>query len=223
MRDCFELEELGPTELRGRSRPVDRFRVVSEIDRHTRPADGPLLGRDAELASVRAALERLAEGIGVIVSVTGEPGIGKSRLMADAVEPLRDRLRLLVGRSLSYTQGFSYWPIRDLLRDWLGVSATASEARVRFDLKAALHELYGAGGDERYPFLANLLGLQESDRRAAAELRELSRDSLHRRSLEVVAELLQRLAAGRARCWSCSRTCTGPTSPPCRPSRACSS
>ena len=132
-----------------------------------------------------------------IVSVTGEPGIGKSRLVADAVEPLRDRLRLLVGRSLSYTQGFSYWPIRDLLRDWLGVSATASEARVRFDLKAALHEVYGAGGDERYPFLANLLGLLESDRRAAADLRELSRDSLHRRSLEVVAELLQRLAADR--------------------------
>ena len=197
VRDCFELEELGATELRGRSRPVDRFRVVSERDRHSRPAEGPLLGRDAELASVRTALERTAEGIGVIVSVTGEPGIGKSRLVADAVEPLRDRLRLLVGRSLSYTQAFSYWPIRDLLRDWLGVSATASEARVRFDLKAALHEVYGAGGDERYPFLANLLGLLESDRRAAADLRELSRDSLHRRSLEVVAELLQRLAADR--------------------------
>jgi ABC-type transport system substrate-binding protein/class 3 adenylate cyclase len=197
VRDCFELEELGPTELRGRSRPVDRFRVVSERDRHPRPADGPLVGRDAELATVRAAVERLAEGIGVVVSVTGEPGIGKTRLMAEAVEPVRDRLRPLVGRSLSYTQGFSYWPIRDLLRDWLGASATSSEARVRFDLKAALHELYGPEGDERYPFLANLLGLQESDRRAAADLRELSRDSLHRRSLEVVADLLQRLAAER--------------------------
>jgi ABC-type transport system substrate-binding protein/class 3 adenylate cyclase len=197
VRDAFELEELGPAELRGRSRPVDRFRVVSERDRHSRPADGPLLGRDTELATVRAALERLAEGIGVIVSVTGEPGIGKSRLVAEAVEPLRDRLRVLVGRSLSYTQGFSYWPIRDLLRDWLGVSAAASEARVRFDLKAALHELYGAGGDDRYPFLANLLGLHDSDRRAAAELRELSRESLHRRSLDVVSELLRRLAAGR--------------------------
>ena len=161
------------------------------------PPTGRCSGATAELASVRAALERVAEGIGVIVSVTGEPGIGKSRLVADAVEPLRDRLRMLVGRSLSYPQAFSYWPIRDLLRDWLGVSATASEARVRFDLKAALHELYGAGGDERYPFLANLLGLLESDRRAAADLHELSRDSLHRRSLEVVAELLQRLAASR--------------------------
>ncbi len=197
VRDCFELEDLGPTELRGRSGPVDRFRVVSERDRHSRPADGPLVGRDSELATVTAALERLADGIGVIVSITGEPGIGKSRLASEAATPLRGRLRLLVGRSLSYTQGFSYWPIRDLLRDWLGVSATTGDARIRFDLKAALHELYGAGGDERYPFLANLLGLSEGDRLAAAELRELSREVLHRRSLEVVAELLRSLAAER--------------------------
>jgi ABC-type transport system substrate-binding protein/class 3 adenylate cyclase len=197
VRDCFELEDLGPTELRGKSRAVDRFRVVSERDRHSRPADGPLIGRDSELATVSAALERLADGIGTIVSITGEPGIGKTRLAAEAVTPHRGRLRLLVGRSLSYTQAFSYWPIRDLLRDWLGASATTSEARVRFDLKAALHELYGAAGDERYPFLANLLGLSEGDRLAASELRELSREALHRRSLDVVAELLRRIAEER--------------------------
>jgi ABC-type transport system substrate-binding protein/class 3 adenylate cyclase len=196
VRECFELEDLGPTELRGRARPVDRYRVVSERDRGARPADGPLIGRGSELAEVQGAVERLGDGIGVIVSVTGEPGIGKSRLAAEAVDPFRDRLKVLVGRSLSYTQGFSYWPIRDLLRDWLGASATTSDARVRFDLKAALHELYGPG-DDRYPFLANLLGLQESDPLAAADLRELSHDALHRRSLEVVGDLLRRLAAER--------------------------
>jgi ABC-type transport system substrate-binding protein/class 3 adenylate cyclase len=197
VRDCFELEELGATELRGRNRPVDLYRVVSERDRHARPADSPLVGREAELALVGDAFERTVDGIGVIVSVTGEPGIGKSRLVADAVAPVRDRVRLLVGRSLSYSQGFSYWPIRDLLRDWLGASATTGEARVRLDLKAALHELFGTGGDERYPFLANLLGLQEPDPRAVEELHELSRDALHRRSLEVVSELVQRLSQDR--------------------------
>ncbi len=196
VRDCFELEDLGPTELRGRANPVDRYRVVSERERTERPADGPLVGRDGELAALRDAVERLADGIGVIASLTGEPGIGKSRLMAEAVSPFRDRVRMVVGRSLSYTQGFSYWPIRDLLRDWLGASATTSEARVRFDLKATLHELYGPG-DDRYPFLANLLGLQETDRRAAADLRELSHDALHRRSLEVVSDLVRRLSEDR--------------------------
>jgi len=196
VRDCFELEELGATELRGRNRPVDLYRVVSERDRHARPADSPLVGRDAELAIVGDAFERTVDGIGVIVSVTGEPGIGKSRLVADAVAPVRDRMRLLVGRSLSYSQGFSYWPIRDLLRDWLGASPASGEARVRLDLKAALHELFGPD-DDRYPFLANLLGLHEADPRAAEELHELSPDALHRRSLEVVAELVQRLARDR--------------------------
>ena len=223
VRDCFELEDLGPTELRGRSRPVDRFRVVSERDRHPPPrrraAARPRRGaRDA----CAPPLERLAEGIGVIVSVTGEPGIGKSRLVAEAVEPVRDRLRLLVGRSLSYTQGFSYWPIRDLLRDWLGASATSSEARVRFDLKAALHELYGAGGDERYPFLANLLGLQESDRRAAGRRCASSRAT---RCTGAASRSWPSCCSGwppSGRCWSCSRICTGPTSSRCRPSRACS-
>src|SRR5205085_1847228 len=83
-----------------------------------------------------------------------------------------------VGRSLSYTQGFSYWPVSDMLRDWLCVSATTSEARVRLDLKAALHELFGPGEDP-YPFLAGLLGLQV-DPRAAAQVNELSRDARHR-------------------------------------------
>jgi ABC-type transport system substrate-binding protein len=170
--------------------------VVCERDRHGRPAEVPLIGRDAELEAVRGAFERVADGIGAIVSVTGEPGIGKSRLVGDAVEPERDRLRLLVGRGLSYTQGFAYWPVRDLLRDWLGASATTPEARVRLDLKAAVHELFGPD-DDRYPFLANLLGLQEPDPHAAAELRELSREALHRRSLEVFADLLRRLAARR--------------------------
>ena len=87
VRDCFELEELGATELRGREAPVDRFRVVGEREFSLRRPEQPLVGRDAELAVVRAAFERLADGIGVIVSVTGEPGIGKSRLVAEAVEP----------------------------------------------------------------------------------------------------------------------------------------
>ena len=198
VRDCFELEELGATELRGRNRPVDLYRVV-ERARSARPAGRQPPGRAAMPSSPSsvAAFERTVDGIGVIVSVTGEPGIGKSRLVADAVAPVRDRVRLLVGRSFSYSQGFSYWPIRDLLRDWLGASATTGEARVRLDLKAALHELFGPGGDERYPFLANLLGLQEPDPRAVEELHELSRDALHRRSLEVVSELVQRLSQDR--------------------------
>ena len=54
VRDCFELEELGTTELRGRNRPVDLYRVVSERDRHARPADSPLVGPRRRARTCRA-------------------------------------------------------------------------------------------------------------------------------------------------------------------------
>ncbi|MDX6548832.1 MAG: hypothetical protein QOG33_2382, partial [Gaiellales bacterium] len=194
VRDCFELEELGETQLRGREAPIDRFRVVGEREFSLRRPEQPLVGRDAELAVVREALERLADGIGGIVSVTGEPGIGKSRLVSEAGQPLRDKLRVLVGRGLSYTDSFPYWPVRELLRDWLGAGALASEARVRLDLKTALHGVFG-DDPEPYPFLAGMLGLRPDAE--AAGLREFSGEAISRRSGEVVAELLRQLARER--------------------------
>ncbi len=195
VREHFELEELGETRLRGREEPVGWYRVVGERDHvRARPSE-PLVGRDRELSDVSDALDRVADGIGAIVSVTGEPGIGKSRLVADAADGVRDRVRILEGRGLSYTSMFAYWPIRELLRDWLGAGPTAAEARVRLDLKTALHGLFGEGGDQ-YAFLAGLLGLQR-DAEMGAMTGEFSRDAVHRRSMEVVAELVCRLARDR--------------------------
>ena len=54
------------------------------------------------------ALEGLGEGRGVIVSVSGEPGIGKSRLVAEMQLHMRDRVRFVEGRSVSYAEAFPY-------------------------------------------------------------------------------------------------------------------
>ena len=195
VRGAFELEALGARELRGRAGPVDLFRVVGEIEPGPPPAGATLVGRNAELAAVRGALQQLVDGLGAIVSITGEPGIGKSRLLAEALGPVRDRLRVLEGRGLSYTEAFPYWPLRELLRDWLGAGVTTTEARVRLDLKAALRGLFD-DADEVYPFLATMLGLTP-DPESSQRLREFSRDAAHRRSVEVVAELMRGLARER--------------------------
>src|ERR671934_256324 len=195
VRGAFELEALGARELRGRAGPVDLFRVVGEIEPGPPPAGATLVGRNVELAAVRGALQQLVDGLGAIVSITGEPGIGKSRLLAEALGPVRDRLRVLEGRGLSYTEAFPYWPLRELLRDWLGAGVTTTEARVRLDLKAALRGLFD-DADEVYPFLATMLGLTP-DPESSQRLREFSRDAAHRRSVEVVAELMRGLARER--------------------------
>jgi class 3 adenylate cyclase len=74
VRSAFELEELGPTTVRGRSEPIDRYRVLRETESGRTAQEGALVGRDSELALVRDALGRLGDGIGAIVAVTGGPG-----------------------------------------------------------------------------------------------------------------------------------------------------
>ena len=84
-----------------------------------------MVGRDFELTVLERTMDALVEGRGAIVSVTGEPGIGKSRPGGGV--RYRDRIRFIEGRGVSYAHTFPYWPIRDLLREWLGVGASTSK------------------------------------------------------------------------------------------------
>ncbi|MDQ3670307.1 MAG: AAA family ATPase, partial [Actinomycetota bacterium] len=133
---CFELEELGGQDLEGKAAPVATFRVTGTREAHRLRAEGPLVGREFELTVVERAMDGLRDGRGVIVSVMGEAGIGKTRLVAEVRERYAGEIRFVEGRAVSYAQSFPYWPIRDLLREWLGVGASTPETRVRLDLKA---------------------------------------------------------------------------------------
>jgi ABC-type transport system substrate-binding protein/class 3 adenylate cyclase len=196
---CFALEPLGEQDLRGFADPLETFRVVGVLDRTPGPAPFPLVGRDFELSVLDRTLEGLVEGRGAIVSILGEPGIGKSRLVAEVRARYGDRMRFLEGRAVSYARTIPYWPIRELMREWLGLGATAPEARVRLELKAELAGLFGPDADAAYPVLATLLGITlETD--AAERIRELSREALRRQTFEVFHELLGRLAADASIC-----------------------
>jgi hypothetical protein len=150
---CFELEELGERELKGKQAPVASYRVTGVREQESAPPKTPLIGREFELTVLEHTMDALVEGRGAIVSVTGEPGIGKTRLVQEVRSRYRDRIRFIEGRGVSYAQNFPYWPIRDLLREWLGVGATTPEARVRLELKAELAHLFSAeDAEEAYPF-----------------------------------------------------------------------
>ena len=144
--------------MRGIERPLRVARVTGARGPAQVRAIVPLVGRSAELAVLDDACQAIADGSGAIVSITGESGIGKSRLVVEARRRYGDRIRFLEGRAGSYAESFPYWPVRDLLRDWLGIAADAPEARVRLELKAALGGL-GEGAEFAYPFLARLLAL----------------------------------------------------------------
>src|SRR3954449_1587025 len=155
-----------------------------------------LVGRARELEVGMHALERLRSGADGILTVSGEPGIGKSRLLAElrsAAE--RDGVRWLEGRCVSYGESLPYWPFRDLLRgEWIGAGADEPELRVRVGLRRRLDQLFGPTAGELYPYLGTLLDL-ELERDAAARTAQLSPEALQWRTFEVMQTLFERLAA----------------------------
>jgi len=196
---CFALEELGEQELRGKVAPVETFRVVGVLENAPAHPTRPLVGRDFELTVLERTMDALLEGRGAIGAIMGEPGIGKTRLVAEIRRKYEGRIQFAEGRGVSYAQTFPYWPVRDLLREWLGLGATVPEARVRLELKAELAALFGDEAQDVYPFIASMMGLT-LEPEATERLRELNRESAQHQTFEIFSELVSRLAAETPLC-----------------------
>jgi len=198
----FAWGEPRELELKGKRRPVAGWpvggvRSGARRGRGSLGVDAPLVGRAHEVDAGRGALDALRAGRGGVLVVSGDAGIGKSRLLVELralAEAPGAGVRWLEGRCVSYGESLPYWPFRDLLRgDWIGAGADEAELRVRVGLRRRLDQLFGAEAGELYPYLGSLLGL-ELERDAAARTEELSPEALQWRTFEVVGQLFARLA-----------------------------
>ena len=84
----FEFQDLGGIEVKGKIEPVQAYRALRPKTepgslRGIEGLDAPLVGRKAEMDALQGAIEELQQGRGQIVSVMGEAGLGKSRLIAE--------------------------------------------------------------------------------------------------------------------------------------------
>lgn len=117
----FDFESVGELTLKGKLKPVEGHRLVGRRRAGT-TTERPLVGRAAELAVVDEVLDAVESGRGVLLSVSGEPGNGKSRLLAEARTRATGRgIRWLPARCLSYGSALPYWPFADLLRQALAL------------------------------------------------------------------------------------------------------
>jgi DNA-binding SARP family transcriptional activator len=100
------------------------FRLLDlALDAPQRPLrlDVPLIGRHRELAELRDLFARaVEEQRAQLVTVVGEPGIGKSRLAHELGELLVDEALVLRGRCLAYGEGMTYWPLREIVSTAVG-------------------------------------------------------------------------------------------------------
>jgi tetratricopeptide (TPR) repeat protein len=103
--------------LKGKSEPVPAYRLI-DVHALAAPIHGtPLLGRDSEVRQLRAAFHAMtAERKPRLVTVTGEAGVGKSRLIADFVAHASKDAEVLRGRCLPYGDGITFWPLVEIVR-----------------------------------------------------------------------------------------------------------
>jgi ABC-type transport system substrate-binding protein/class 3 adenylate cyclase len=185
--DQFAFDPMGDLELKGKSEPVPAFRLIGE-----RVAAAPpitkLVGREAELETLTGLLGDAMDGRGAVVVITGEPGIGKSRLIEEARVAVAGPA-YLEGHGVSYQETAPYWPVHGLLRGWLGLEMDAPDLQLRLELRARLAELLADEAPRVYPFVALLLGLTlEPDQ--ASTLRDVSAESVREQTFAAFDRLL---------------------------------
>src|SRR6266511_3691439 len=115
VRDAVEAEAVELLELKGKSEPVGAFRLLSVYEARERTHETPFVGRARELETLHEAWGRaLAEQRCELVTISGDAGVGKSRLVAEAL--LDIDARVVRGRCLPYGEGITYWPVVEVLK-----------------------------------------------------------------------------------------------------------
>ncbi len=129
-RTVFDVEPLPPFAVKGKSRPVEAASVGPIAGTRDESAtQQPLVGREAEMGVLLAALAEARSGNGQAVQLVGEPGIGKSRLVSE-VRAHADDLSTLVTPCAEYEAGTPYAAFRTLLGEVLQAPRGASPESV---------------------------------------------------------------------------------------------
>jgi class 3 adenylate cyclase len=185
----FDYEELEPATLKGKSEPVRIFHAKNPLSRLgtdlTRTHATPFVGREIDLAMLKGIFDKtLAADSPQLVTVAGEPGLGKSRIVAELfgyIDAKPDLITWRQGRCLPYGEGITFWALGEILKAHAGILESDAPDVATSKLEAVLPD-----GDERPWFrqrLSPLLGIEVT---STAEREELF--TAWRRFLEHIAD-----------------------------------
>jgi ABC-type oligopeptide transport system substrate-binding subunit/class 3 adenylate cyclase len=201
----FDLDPVSPLSLKGIEQPVPAFDVAGLKPSPASPRGLPgvrttLIGRDQELSRLQSALSALRLGRGQVVTLTGEAGIGKTRLMQEARALLPTSpaeggpaIRWLESRALSYGESLSFWAITQLLLSDLGLSDGDPEVRISVALRRRIRTLMGDDSPNIEPYLFALMGLPVDDP-AASLIGQLDGETRKHQTLLALTHYIEQIS-----------------------------
>jgi class 3 adenylate cyclase/tetratricopeptide (TPR) repeat protein len=170
----FLIEERGAQELKGITNPVELYRVLHPSGVRGRLATvrglTPFVGREEELRLLLSRWERVRDGAGQLVLVAGEAGIGKSRLVAEFHDRIRDASHIwMESAGEQFFQSSPFHAVTELLSQWLDLQvATNPDQRIE-RLEQALVSA-GVKPEDSVALIADLLQLPVGERYPAIAL-----------------------------------------------------
>ncbi|MCK4761412.1 MAG: protein kinase [Candidatus Aminicenantes bacterium] len=169
-KNQFEYKEVKATALKGRQKPSAIYELVQAKEKSDllrlgskRMIFSEMVGRDNELDELHLHLLQVLKGEGFILNITGEAGIGKSRLIAEfRRQDAFKRVTLLHGRALSIGRNLSFHPLIDTIKNWLNIKEEESSGAAYDKLRRAIEALCPdkKEADEIFPFIATLMGMK---------------------------------------------------------------
>jgi class 3 adenylate cyclase/tetratricopeptide (TPR) repeat protein len=167
-QQAIVYEELPPVAVKGKAETVPLWRAVEARSRFGVDVEGittPFVGRERELRLLQDTFERMVgESEIQLVTITGEPGVGKTRLLAELRNWIDDRPEFISwrqGRCLPYGDGITFWALGEIVKAHAGILESDASADAEEKLREAV-----AGADDAewlHARLGPLVGLAGGD------------------------------------------------------------
>lgn len=187
----FATEALEPFMVKGKSEPVQAYRVGESLGVKVASIGSlPFRGRDKELTELLHAVQAAAEGSGGVALVEAERGAGKTRLLGELLDMLHPGIRVLCLRGEANGTAVPYLPIRPVLREALGISATD-----RHEAGAQLRAAFASLGDDIAPYAPFLAPVVDAELPPTPESDAVAEEFVRDRVADLVLAVLDATVA----------------------------
>ncbi len=202
LSERFECHTLGAHNLKGFSHPFDLFQVQQvrgnkNRSTHTnRPAHAALIGREQETNLIVERLNQARKGVGQIVLLSGEPGLGKTRMVQMVCEKIdKESCLFLDCYGAAYYKNSFLYPIMDMVRRILGLSEESDPQKQIAIIEQTVSTL-GMDASISTPILIDLLSLQ-TPKNSSTDNASSTPQQKKQQTFDVLINLLQAIAQRR--------------------------
>jgi len=195
VRGRFDMHSVGPSTVKGKRDPVIAYEIVglretvTPIGIAAEHGLTPLVGRDAELGQLEACFRQLPTGLAQVVSIVGDAGSGKSRVLYELKRRIEGTpATFLEARCSALNQMVPYYPWVTMMRHFLGLTPGETSEEMREKVAARVRR-WDPELDRWYPYLCLMLSLP------APGIADVSNEELKRKEFEAMGHLIKEESA----------------------------